>query len=123
MRFSLKADDALISGHIQSVEYNPSDVDAVDKEKLRERKFQATNQAQISLLCIEIVQLFLKSGFERTPRRHKRIAEGLVIVASGVLVVSRKGFADYVKRHGGKISTSITKSTSFLVNDHGTVGP
>ena len=27
------------------------------------------------------------------------------------------------KKHGGKISKSITRKTSFLVNDHGTVGP
>ena len=59
MRFSLKA-ASLISGHIQSVEYNPSDVDAVDEEKLREKKISSDKSTQISLLCIEIVQLFLQ---------------------------------------------------------------
>ena len=57
------------------------------------------------------------------PEGTKESLKGLVIVASGVLdSFSRKGFADYVKRHRGKISTSITVP-SFLVNDRGTVGP
>ena len=58
------------------------------------------------------------------PAGTKDCLKGFVVVASGVLdSFSRKDFAEYVQKHGGKISKSITNSTSFLVNDHGTVGP
>ena len=124
MRFSLKADDALISGHIQSVEYNPSDVDAVDKEKLREKKI-SSDKSNSNFFIMHRNRSIVPPNLDlkEHPEGTKESLKGLVIVASGVLdSFSRKGFADYVKRHGGKISTSITKSTSFLVNDHGTVG-
>jgi len=58
------------------------------------------------------------------PKGTKQCLEGFVIVISGVLdSFSRGDFAEYVKQHGGSISAGITKSTSFLVNDHGTLGP
>ena len=123
--FSLEANDALISGHIQSVEHDPSDIDAVDKEKLRKKKISSEKSNSNFFIMHRnrsIVPPNLNS--KEHPEGTKESLKGLVIVASGVLdSFSRKHFAEYVKRHGGKISTSITKSTSFLVNDHGTVGP
>ena len=49
---------------------------------------------------------------------------GKVVVISGVLdSMSREEMSAYVLSHGGKVSKSITKGTTHLVNDHGVVGP
>ena len=58
------------------------------------------------------------------PEGDKNSLQGKVIVISGVLdSMSRDDMSDYVKKHGGKVSKSITKGTTHLVNDHGTIGP
>ena len=49
---------------------------------------------------------------------------GAVIVISGVLdSMGRKEMEEYVVAHGGIVRKAITKATTHLVNDHGSVGP
>ena len=50
------------------------------------------------------------------PRGHPECLTGLTFVISGVLDSLRREEAeDVVKRHGGRITTSISKKTSFLL--------
>jgi len=50
--------------------------------------------------------------------------EGIVVVISGVLdSMSREDMTRYVLAHGGAVRKAITRTTTHLVNDHGSVGP
>lgn len=50
--------------------------------------------------------------------------EGAVVVISGVLdSMSREDMTRYVLAHGGAVKKAITRTTTHLVNDHGSIGP
>ena len=121
-------DKVLQGGNVQSVEYDPlleKENEEKDQNELQKKK-ASSDKANSNFFIMHrnrsIVPPNLNS--KEHPKGTKTCLDGLVIVASGVLdSFSRKEFAEYVKKHGGKISKSITRKTSFLVNDHGTVGP
>ena len=65
-----------------------------------------------------------KRGVKVYPQGGEKALSGVVVVVSGVLdSMTRDELTDYVKKHGGKVGKSITKSTTHLVNDHGVIGP
>lgn len=58
------------------------------------------------------------------PKGAEDALHGVVIVISGVLdSMGRKEMEEYVVAHGGIVRKAITKATTHLVNDHGSVGP
>ena len=58
------------------------------------------------------------------PRGSKDALKGISVLVTGVLdSMSRDEMKAYVESHGGKMVKSVTKSLSYLVNDHGEVGP
>jgi hypothetical protein len=65
-----------------------------------------------------------KRGVKEYPQGSATCLSKVVVVVSGVLdSMSRTEFSDYVIKHGGKVAKSITKTTTHLVNDHGSIGP
>eukprot|EP00419_Tripos_fusus_P003725 CAMPEP_0172683438 /NCGR_PEP_ID=MMETSP1074-20121228/18848_1 /TAXON_ID=2916 /ORGANISM="Ceratium fusus, Strain PA161109" /LENGTH=595 /DNA_ID=CAMNT_0013502283 /DNA_START=41 /DNA_END=1828 /DNA_ORIENTATION=- len=63
-------------------------------------------------------------GIKDHPKGAKDVLSKVVVVVSGILdSFERKDFEQYVKDHGGKVSSGVTAKVTHLVNDHGEAGP
>ena len=64
------------------------------------------------------------AGKKKHPESDSDALAGVCITVSGVLdSMTRDEFGDYVARHGGRISKSVTRKVTHLVTDHGEAGP
>lgn len=63
-------------------------------------------------------------GVKEHPKGAKDALSKVVVIVSGILdSFERKDFEQYVRDHGGKVSSSVTAKVTHLVNDHGEAGP
>tara|TARA_B100000900_G_scaffold33832_1_gene25465 strand:+ start:628 stop:1128 length:501 start_codon:yes stop_codon:yes gene_type:complete len=64
------------------------------------------------------------AGKKKYPEGNADALAGVCIVVSGVLdSMTRDEFNQYVARHGGRTSKSVTSKVTHLVTDHGEAGP
>ena len=64
------------------------------------------------------------AGRKEYPEGNADALAGVCIVVSGVLdSMTRDEFSQYVARHGGRTSKSVTRKVTHLVTDHGEAGP
>ena len=64
------------------------------------------------------------AGKKKYPEGNADALAGVCIVVSGVLdSMTRDEFNQYVARHGGRTSKSVTRRVTHLVTDHGEAGP
>ena len=64
------------------------------------------------------------AGRKECPEGNADALAGVCIVVSGVLdSMTRDEFSQYVARHGGRTSKSVTRKVAHLVTDHGEAGP
>ena len=63
-------------------------------------------------------------GKKTYPQGPKDALKGVNVIISGVLdSMTREEMTNFVEKYGGKVSKSVTKSLTYLVNDvDGTVG-
>ena len=106
-------------------------LDAPETEKSRKRKLgskQPAADADVHNVffseCSATGAHCLRMREERNPEGNADALAGVCIVVSGVLdSMARDEFSQYVARHGGRTSKSVTRKVTHLVTDHGEAGP
>jgi hypothetical protein len=64
------------------------------------------------------------AGKKKHPQGGSDALAGVCVIVSGVLdSMTREEFSEYVTRHGGRTSKSVTRKVTHLVTDHGEAGP
>merc|ERR1712070_919840 len=99
--------------------------DAEEGDGKKQKRVLTDEQKAHFFQCMRNKSLSVPNlGIKDHPKGAKDVLSKVVVVVSGLLdSFERKDFEQYVKDHGGKVSSSITAKVTHLVNDHGEAGP